>query len=1053
MSEHEPGRRDERTLSDDGLTPKQGFGRREFLTGGLAFAAGTIIVPRVARGLIGFTARPAVEPSGPTFTRWLRRREDFLRLYFEFYNLKLNDDGTKLVRVSATRDSYLVVHFPPQHVLEEALRVEAREGDPGIDPLPDPPLGSRLSGPSRLAFKIDAATNEIDFTPASLLDWSPYFASVVPAASLFRPEAYPAIRKPGPKETAIEMPWWLVLSTSEVASWTHRTDAHTFSGRTELWTTRLATSEISPPLPGRPRQRLVRAVWARDPGFGEFICKYEASPTATPAFPDGPFTDQSLEPTNRVGIVLQSADWGYKTTQGRTPKPIEARTLALSSLGASLDAEGDWWKAEPHPQASIKSWLHRASFGRDNVVRVETEGFLMPFGHRAVKVDISERNVHGMRSRPESAAAYLLKRTYYIVLEPEKAFPPPNEPEMLRQPNEGRAFPFKRLRAVTKITPELSPVAFLSGFGESDASVPTRGEKPYPFDFIGIDHVDRSVAFSSPVVFVASHLARDPKTAEDLAMAYNVRNDLRQVSLAGQLIAIAQSTNAAQDTSVESSTITFAADHPSDLSDADQEKASKALAAASLPAFWPKMAEMEVRLPVAERVASSTPGLTRIAYDTGYLSTGLDGSDRAYRFATLLDTDKAVSFTAGGRAGALANPDFTIASLSATHGPMADLAAIESGDFFDVDAKLLGSIALKDIIKPGLGFDAAPKLIERRDGQKLITELTWSPPLTSNGIFVADHPESALDVVAQYVSELDKPGVFTSSVVADMRKVAISFPATSQLFTVRLERLRYSSTNGGKPDVRVDVGDVSFGGELQLVEKLRDFLGPLLKQTAGQAGGPAVEASADGITATYTLPVPAVEVGVFLLQNLVVTAGLNIPFGKPARATYSFSSRENPFLLTVSALGGGGYLTVRAGVDELESIEGSLEFGGATKINLAVASGSLHALGGVTYTKSAGGGITLEGFFRMGGSLRVIGLITVSAEFVMTMKWVEAKKKVVGSAAITVEIDMGLWSQSVTVGPIKRAFGNKSADPSFGALYEPDDWNEYCSAFSEEPAS
>ena len=85
---------------------------------------------------------------------------------------------------------------------------------------------------------------------------------------------------------------------------------------------------------------------------------------------------------------------------------------------------------------------------------------------------------------------------------------------------------------------------------------------------------------------------------------------------------------------------------------------------------------------------------------------------------------------------------------------------------------------------------------------------------------------------------------------------------------------------------------------------------------------------ADGVNAGYTLGIPSIAVGMFSLQNISLSAELNLPFtGKPVRARFALCDRENPFLLTVSMFGGGGFFRIGTGLDGIESFEAALEFG------------------------------------------------------------------------------------------------------------------------------
>lgn len=109
------------------------------------------------------------------------RPDDLLYLDFEFINLKLvNLPRPHLMRENASMPAYLIVHFPPQSIAEEAF-YEASTPAESETPKP-PPVFTRISGPNRLAFLITDEIKEIPLTLESLLAWQLYQPSLVPVA-------------------------------------------------------------------------------------------------------------------------------------------------------------------------------------------------------------------------------------------------------------------------------------------------------------------------------------------------------------------------------------------------------------------------------------------------------------------------------------------------------------------------------------------------------------------------------------------------------------------------------------------------------------------------------------------------------------------------------------------------------------------------------------------------------------------------------------------------------------------------------------------------------
>ncbi|HXK19304.1 MAG TPA: hypothetical protein VNG33_15935, partial [Polyangiaceae bacterium] len=132
------------------------------------------------------------------------------------------------------------------------------------------------------------------------------------------------------------------------------------------------------------------------------------------------------------------------------------------------------------------------------------------------------------------------------------------------------------------------------------------------------------------------------------------------------------------------------------------------------------------------------------------------------------------------------------------------------------------------------------------------------------------------------------------------------FGDVAQFLTLRFDLLEFSAQSGKKPDVRLlfhEPNGIEFKGPLKFIEKLKQLI-PL----DGFSDPPNLEVDASGIKAGFTLGLPNVSVGVLSLENISLSAALRIPFiGDPLTFSFNFSTRENPFNLTVSLLGGGGF--------------------------------------------------------------------------------------------------------------------------------------------------
>ena len=117
---------------------------------------------------------------------------------------------------------------------------------------------------------------------------------------------------------------------------------------------------------------------------------------------------------------------------------------------------------------------------------------------------------------------------------------------------------------------------------------------------------------------------------------------------------------------------------------------------------------------------------------------------------------------------------------------------------------------------------------------------------------------------------------------------------------------------------------------------------------------------------------PPVSLGMFNLSNVSLAAQLNIYFtGKPITFEFDFCQEHQPFLLTVSLFGGGGYFGLTLTPDGIQRMAAEFEFGGSFSLNLGVASGGVHLMAGLEYAH-ANGNTELTGYLRCGGALEVL---------------------------------------------------------------------------------
>lgn len=139
------------------------------------------------------------------------------------------------------------------------------------------------------------------------------------------------------------------------------------------------------------------------------------------------------------------------------PQRLTVPELTLTTLGGSLDldttfvppaAARDKERNTLYPSLSIERWRHRTVLGRDILVEVVYKGFLFPIGNRCSLVKLTERRFY---PHPEGGAptAYLIQRMFLRIGRPDKRFP------ALGQPDAGRGFPAELVTFLTRRTPDI----------------------------------------------------------------------------------------------------------------------------------------------------------------------------------------------------------------------------------------------------------------------------------------------------------------------------------------------------------------------------------------------------------------------------------------------------------------------------------------------------------------------------------------------------------------------------------------------------------------------
>ncbi len=534
---------------------------------------------------------------------------------------------------------------------------------------------------------------------------------------------------PSATETAIEAPYRLIISPDSGARWSHAIKPvrnPNAEGHVELWHSRLSGPPprrkdrgpleekpdflpvIAPKLERKGPQGL-RAIWARDrDGVPNWqLPDSGGTPVAGLGHADEPWV-ASLDRFDRHMLVRQTSEtWeGEKNQSQIAPAPFGADALWLSGLGAWLDFHGAW-NTKPYSNqglGSIMVWDHVAPMGRDQYVRVVYPGYLVPVGHQAALVKVTERK---MKMR-ENTKASLYQRMFIVIGERSRTWGLSNP--------EQRQFPFERVDIRPLVTPPIDRPAPIDKI--SKYFWPRVANQDFRFVVDAWDREHRQVRFATPLMWVAEAF----DGFAELEGAYAGSGN-RKMGINGQPVSFVPRDDD-PDTELQTESIYL-------------------LGRAMIGRSEPRMSAAQVQIPAVQKL-NPQDGPMPIRYFDKYLNEGLNSSAPGRVWATtlgpgstaqgsglgadpLLSQMPSMGFGGSGapsdRTGGFVAPSLPLAAISRDGGPVGDPVNVANNDFqpaqflAGVDAKLFGIVDLWELIPPDTLLNAAPAFVTETLGR------------------------------------------------------------------------------------------------------------------------------------------------------------------------------------------------------------------------------------------------------------------------------------------------------------------------------------------------
>lgn len=894
--------------------------------------------------------------------------------------------------------------------------------------------------------------------------------SIIPGLRiLFKP------RQPTQTETAIELPYRLALSPIEdKANFDHALHPVTKGEgrpRTELWHSRLGSGSGPDHHDATEQAVAVAAIWTPD------LAESGVNP---------PFLT-SLSRDDRMDLVRLTADETLKRGNGLAyrPSPAKADRLMLTALGGWLDVEGKW---DPRPlrpdqgPVSLYKWSHQAAMGRDYAVQVVHVGHLLPFGHRAAVLEITERR---FQPHPDGGrVAVLRKRLQVVVQEPELRFP------RAGQPADGRELPFVSVEILTRKTPNLvAPNAqeTTSSFWPriQVGATPAQAED-FRFAVRTTDLSGAVSRFDLPMRFVSESGsmtgAVESYNGSDQNFPGRTTADLRK-----QVVHLAPGDGP----------VAF----PIETFRFGTVNAPGWIAGSSTPRVYPRVGTVTL---ISTEIGQITggEGVGEFAYAGPWVSGGFGPGNPGEVFLATTAQPLEADLGGGGQAdktGGFVMPSFGVVGMSRAFGHVGGGTAADvtkfSTDGFDPNswfpsAKIFGGIDLKDLLVPValLAASAIPKLKTVRSPDKIETSFDYLVESLPNEVLILKMNKGGTSTfnikvavvahlkVADVNPAINKVGSGPGDYARDAGLADPDASVDAKLTFFKFDffgaiivsfdafAFKVSKAKGFEPDPKLAGTDpVVFGGPLTFLEELRKsvFGGGSSGGGGGGGGGasgpsfgfkPIIKLEDGGLTVGGKFGVPSVVVGVFTLKNVMASAAIKIPFdGRSVGFVFGFAERQNPFQLTVSMFGGGGFVLLGLDAKGVQEIEAALEFGAFAAIDLGIASGGIYVKGGFYFHWKAADRLTVfVGYIEMGGEVQALGIISVSIVLNLSLGFYKqgTKSLVKGQALLTIEVEVLFFSISASV-TVERSFDGSDSDPRFVEFVPTVDvWNEYAEAFA-----
>ncbi|WP_434118757.1 hypothetical protein [Sinorhizobium meliloti] len=425
-----------------------------------------------------------------------------------------------------------------------------------------------------------------------------------------------------------------------------------------------------------------------------------------------------IEPGEKFALLDATDDQAL-----HKPVPLEVKALSLTALGGSLLHEtafkpsagaNDIFGRKLFEGFSIDTLQQDIVLGRDIRTEVVYKGYLLPLGHKASFVKLTERIF--LRVANHGVKAMLRQRMFLRMADPEKLY------AAMGQPHGGRLWCAKKVRLTTDKTPDIVDPTFPIGGDLSEKHKVSLSGRVWLANGPGLafwprtDVTDQGVfrfpvtidgsPTELPMLFLDNIAATSAESVKAACDYYNSlvpeeaeaqpaapRPYTRTLRLAGRKIDYAPNSQSGEG-QFETERIVvraqgrlLAASSDSWVGQLEAEDnfiTTGVLEGASQPPFYPMMEYATIRLGQVERMSGDRPAPVDVQYDGHYVLYGFPGEQapKGYPkpegknanpqevFLILREWRKLDMGNSGDRSGGIARPNSNLIAISRSKGPL-----------------------------------------------------------------------------------------------------------------------------------------------------------------------------------------------------------------------------------------------------------------------------------------------------------------------------------------------------------------------------------------------